>query len=173
MQVDAVREAQADPNYKLPIEFEEAMERDPVHRSLDDLKMSLERAREVAAKEKGAEHADVKKIAAELEATARQLTERTVKLTARAKEQSLNSVTSALGLTDARILNIKKKHDEKQAEIRRLDHDLVAYRALDEVVAAARQEFNRAQTAYNQQDGIIRTRQSRIQFASRARPVAP
>lgn len=170
--VDNVTESQKNPKYELPTDYVQMIEGDATYRSLDDLRMSLERAREVAVKDKG-DTPESKKITTELEVTNKQLKERYEKLAARAKEQQLSSVIGALSTINARILDVKKKHDEKQAEVRKLDNDLVAYRSREDSVKAARAEFDRVQTEFNKQDGILRSAQSRIQFVSRARPVAP
>jgi capsular exopolysaccharide synthesis family protein len=171
--VDQVTEAQKDPNYKLPTEYQQSIERDPTYRSLDDTRMAYERERDVAIKMYDRFHPTVRQYDLKIEAVVKQLAGVRVVAEARAKEMQLSSVTAALSSINSRILDVKKKHDEKQAEIRKLDGDLVAYKSRSDAVDAARAQFNIAQAEYNKQDQILRSQQSRVQFVGRARPQNP
>jgi uncharacterized protein involved in exopolysaccharide biosynthesis len=144
----------------------------PAVLSLEELRLSMVRDRAAAAKG-GKEGAAVAELDARIEATEKQLGEIRTREEARAKARLVNDAETALAAIDARLVEIKKKLDEKRAELRRLDSDVERYRALEEDVRAARETFNQARKDFNAQEAICSTMQPRVELRSRAVTPAP
>jgi polysaccharide biosynthesis transport protein len=171
--VDSLQKEQKDPAYVLPLELQRMVDNDPTVRNLEDLKMSLERERDVQAKLNGWESVLVRTIRERITAVDLQLKPVRLKAETNAKQGQMNNTVGALAAVDARIVDLKTEHDKKQAAARTLDDNLVGYRSLDDSVRVARDSFNQAQTELSEKEGIFATLQPRVENRKKAQTPTP
>jgi hypothetical protein len=139
--------------------------------ALEEAKLGMERDRVVAVAKSGKESEAVKELDTRIGEIVKQIAAKRTEEEGKAKARQFEMASGALAGVEARIADLKKKRDEKQADVRRLDGGLAEYKALEEVVRGARNELNEAQATLSKEEGVLWTIQPRVEIRSKAKLV--